>query len=130
MHHFKAPAKTSDYGKYLEGIKNKLKFESRGVSDRHWEYPEDEIEYLRNKTSLNLGQYHRAYCNVFGFGYQKMFKLIKAHKQYLIEKNLIIVKQKEKKINKETNKGNTLEILVVNQSKYELLAEFLKNFKV
>jgi hypothetical protein len=130
MHHLKAPTRTTEYPTYLKQIQNKLKFEKRGVSDKYWEYPKDEKEYLRKKSTLNLGQFHRAYCDDFGFGYQKMFKLIKAHKKYLIEKNLIIIKQNKKQINKETNKGNTLEIILINKSKYEMIVNFLTNFQV
>jgi len=129
MNFFKAPNNLTDYGKYIDSVKLQKKFETRGIKNKQWDFPEDFKDYLKMKSSLNLGEFFKVYCSDFGFGYQKMFKLIKAHKKYLLSKGVVIIKQEGIKVNKISNKDNRLEVIMINKSKQDFLVEFLSNFK-
>ena len=84
-------------------MKKKMKeVDGRGRNHASWEYDEETITLLRMKSKLNLGQFHRGYCNEFGFGYQKLYKIVKANKQQFIDNKFIIVKPAKKKVNSKT----------------------------
>ena len=119
---------TNDLNNYTrplyEAKKEKLA-DGRGCKQKVWVYSPEYVSYLKSKKTLNFGEFHKAYADLIGFGYQKAFKIVKEHKEYLQKKNLIIVKP-GKKINQKTNKGNNLEMIYVQQKNAHELAEWLE----
>jgi len=75
---------------------------------------------LRDLGIMNLGQFHRAYANVFNYGYQQLYKFVVRHSEFLVQEGLLEVRNKGFK--------NSRNVYYVDQCEAEELAKLIKEY--